>query len=181
MSRALVLPLLLGSLAAPLSTARAQTLRGSHEKVERAYEYAQQQGVDFAKTRRDIAAGVRGGSYVPLTADANLTLKGVAVPYVLPATRDFIVQLAEKYRAACRAPMVVTSAMRPTTLQKRIKNGIEKSVHPTGMAVDLRAPQGKCRPWLRQELLSESRRGTVDATEERHPAHFHVIVFRSPT
>jgi len=177
MSRAHLL-LLLGSLA---SAAHAQSLRGSHAKVERAYDYAQQKGIDFAKSRRDITTGVRNGAYVPLTSNANIELKGVAIPYVLPATRDFVVQLAERYRVACRAPMVVTSAMRPTTLQRRIRNGIEKSVHPTGMAVDLRAPRGKCRPWLREELLAESRRGTVDATEERHPAHFHVTVFRAPS
>jgi hypothetical protein len=46
------------------------------------------------------------------------------------------------------------------------------------MAVDLRAPGGSCRPWLRKQLLAASKRGSVDATEEHHPAHFHVIVFR---
>jgi uncharacterized protein YcbK (DUF882 family) len=74
--------------------------------------------------------------------------------------------------------MVVTSAMRPTSLQRRLANGVAKSVHPTGMAVDLRAPGGSCRPWLRKQLLAASKRGSVDATEEHHPAHFHVIVFR---
>src|SRR5207302_7777956 len=110
--------------------------------------------------------GVKDGEYVPLRGGASFGLKGVAMPYVLPATRDFVVQLASKYRRACHAPMVVTSAIRPTTLQRQLPNGVAKSVHPTGMAVDLRAPAGACRPWLRDELLAESRRGTVDATEE---------------
>ena len=48
------------------------------------------------------------------------------------------------------------------------------------MALDLRAPGGSCRSWMRRELLAYERRGVVDATEERHPAHFHVVVYREP-
>jgi len=161
--------------------AHAQSLRGSHAKVERAYQFAKRRGLEFNDTRGEIAQGVEDGEYVPLRSGANYRLRGVAVPYARPATRAFLVELAAKYRKACKAPLVVTSAMRPTTLQRTLRNGIEKSVHPTGMAVDLRAPSGSCRPWLRRELLASAREGTVDATEERHPAHFHVIVFRAPS
>lgn len=166
-------------LALPLG-AGAQSLRGSHAKVERAYDFAKRRGIDFTASRADIREGVREGEYVRLGGGTNYRLKGVAVPYVRPATRTYVVDLAAKYRVACRAPMVITSAMRPTALQKKIPNGIEKSVHPTGMAIDLRVPSGKCRTWLRRELLEDAHDGFVDATEERHPAHFHVIVFRAP-
>jgi hypothetical protein len=50
------------------------------------------------------------------------------------------------------------------------------SVHPTGMAVDLRRPSGRCLTWLRRTLLAAERRGAIEATEERHPPHFHVAV-----
>lgn len=156
----------------------AQSLRGSKAKVNRAYQYAQRQGLAFPESRDAVTNGVRDGEYVPLLGNGNFRLKGVAMPYALPATRDFVVRLAASYRKACRTPMVVTSAIRPATLQERLPNGVAKSVHPTGMAVDLRAPGGACRPWLRRTLLAEARRGVVDATEERRPAHFHVIVFR---
>ena len=156
----------------------AQSLRGSKAKVERAYQFARREGIEFNASRTDVRDGVKEGDYVRLQSGPNMRLKGVAVPYVLPATRDFVTRLAASYRQACRAPLVVTSAMRPTTLQERLPNGVAKSVHPTGMAVDLRVPGGSCRPWLRKTLLAESRSGTVDATEEHHPAHFHVIVFR---
>jgi hypothetical protein len=33
---------------------------------------------------------------------------------------------------------------------------------------------------MRRELLAYERRGVVDATEERRPAHFHVVVYRAP-
>ena len=45
------------------------------------------------------------------------------------------------------------------------------------MAVDLRRPAGSCLRWLRTALLDEERAGIVEATEERHPRHFHVAVF----
>jgi hypothetical protein len=156
----------------------AQSLRGSKAKVERAYQFARREGIEFNASRTDVRDRVMEGDYVRLQSGPNMRLKGVAVPYVLPATRDFVTRLAASYRRACRAPLVVTSAMRPTALQERLPNGVAKSVHPTGMAVDLRAPGGSCRPWLRKTLLAETRSGTVDATEEHHPAHFHVIVFR---
>ena len=158
--------------------AGAQSLRGSKAKVNRAYQFAQREGIAFTDSPDAVTDGVRDGEYVTLRGNGNFRLKGVAMPYVLPATRDFVLRLATSYRKACRAPMVVTSAIRPTTLQERLPNGVAKSVHPTGMAVDLRAPAGSCRPWLRRTLLAEARGGTVDATEERRPAHFHVIVFR---
>jgi hypothetical protein len=45
------------------------------------------------------------------------------------------------------------------------------------MAVDLRRPSGRCLTWLRRELLSMEGSGVIEATEEHHPAHFHVAVF----
>jgi hypothetical protein len=172
-----LLPILLLA-AAP--RAQAQTLLGSHAAVERAYTYAKRRGIEFNATKVDVKRGVREGEYVRLASGSNVRLKGVAMPYVRPATQAFVLDLADRYRAACHAPMVVTSAIRPETQQRRLKNGVALSVHPTGMAVDLRIPRGKCRTWLRNELLADERAGLVDATEERHPAHLHVIVYRAP-
>ena len=174
--RALVPILLL--TAAP--EARAQTLLGSHAAVERAYTYARRRGLEFNATKVDVKRGIREGEYVRLGGGPNLRLKGVAMPYVRPATQSFVLDLAERYHAACHAPMVVTSAIRPETQQRQLRNGVALSVHPTGMAVDLRVPRGRCRTWLRNQLLADERAGVVDATEERHPAHLHVIVYRAP-
>jgi LysM repeat protein len=70
---------------------------------------------------------------------------------------------------------VVTSATRPATRQPA--NSVAQSVHPTGMAVDLRKPSGKCLRWLRATLLDLEEAGVVDATEEFRPPHFHVAVY----
>jgi nucleoid-associated protein YgaU len=71
--------------------------------------------------------------------------------------------------------LAVTSGARPIAEQPR--NASPKSVHPTGMAVDFRKPAGgPCLNWLRTSLVDLENRGVIEATEERHPAHFHVAV-----
>ena len=171
---AAAVPLLLAS-ARPLA---GQTLRGSRPAVDRAFHTAKRRDLPFVRSRRDIERGARVGSYVRLSASRNVRLKGVGAPYVRPSTRSFLAAFAPRYRAACGEPLTVTSAMRPTSV--RLPNSTVRSVHPTGMALDLRAPGGSCRNWLRRELLAYGRRGVVDVTEERRPAHFHVVVYRAP-
>jgi nucleoid-associated protein YgaU len=49
------------------------------------------------------------------------------------------------------------------------------------MAVDLRKPDNsRCLRWLREALLELEGNGLIEATEEHHPAHFHVAVFSTP-
>ena len=165
-------------LLAPTRELSAQTLRGSRAAVDRAFHTAKHRDLPFVRSRRDIERGARVGSYVRLSASRDVRLRGVGAPFVRPATRAFLGTFAPRYRAACGEPLVVTSAMRPTSV--RLPNSTTRSVHPTGMALDLRAPGGSCRNWLRRELLAYERRGVVDATEERRPAHFHVVVYRAP-
>ena len=70
----------------------------------------------------------------------------------------------------------MTSATRPRSM--RLRNSVPESVHPTGMAIDLRKPtRGSCLRWLRETLLAIEGEGAIDATEERRPPHFHVAVF----
>jgi hypothetical protein len=158
--------------------APAQSLRGSRASVERAYDRAVAEGVTFQRSRAAVEQAARAGAYARLVNGSGYELRGVSLPYVLPATAAWVGDMATQYRAACRTAMTITSAIRPTAL--RLRNSIEQSVHPTGMAVDLRAPRGRCRGWLRTTLLAMERRGVIDATEERFPAHFHVVVFGEP-
>src|SRR5690606_27891817 len=88
-------------------------------------------------------------------------------------------RLASQYRSACGEQMVVTSALRPESRQPR--NSSSLSVHPTGMAVDLRKPtKASCLKFLRTTLLALEKEGVLEATEERRPPHFHVAVFPRP-
>jgi hypothetical protein len=170
---------LLLAIGATLLGARldAQTLRGSRGSVDRAYGYAQSRRLVFHRSRGAVERAARGGTYVRLVNTATYRLRGVGIPYVLPTTRALLGDLAARYRRQCGERLVVTSGMRLTV--SRLVNSTPKSVHPTGLAFDLRAPRGRCRAWIRRELLALEGRGLIDATEERFPPHLHVVVYRS--
>lgn len=163
------------SLVVP-SLAVSQSLRGSPESVQRMYRQALAHELTFFRTAEGIRNANQSGTLVRLGGNDDYTLHQVSYPYVLPETHTFVVRLAGQYRAACGEQLVVTSATRPTTM--RLANSVDESVHPTGMAVDLRKPSNpKCLSWLRDTLLSLEKSGVIDAVEERNPPHFHVAVF----
>lgn len=173
-----------GVLAAALLAAAlpallgAQSLRGSRASVHRMRGYAVQHKLRFHQTAATVRRAARRGSLVRIPQGRNLQLHDVQFPYVQPATRTFVTRLAAQYRAACGERLVVTSAVRPATMQP--PNGSAESVHPTGMAVDLRRPAGECLAWLRRTLLSLEGAGVLEATEEHNPPHFHVAIFARP-
>jgi len=155
--------------------AAAQSLRGSMASVERMYDKAVSDGLTFYETSNDVRWAAARGELVQLRSDHGYEMHCVAFPFVRPATLTFVERLAENYDRTCGEPLVVTSGVRPETRQP--SNSSQRSVHPTGMAVDLRRPTGRCLTWLRRQLLSLEGTGVVEATEEHHPAHFHVAVF----
>ncbi len=70
----------------------------------------------------------------------------------------------------------MTSLTRPSSRQPG--NAHRLSIHPAGMAVDLRVPGDPAdRQWLENALLSLEAAGVLDATRERRPPHYHVAVF----
>ena len=175
--RLTVIALVATSLFAPSRIVAAQSLRGSHASVNLMYRRAVRGGLDFYETPAEVRRAVVRGELVPLTGNANYTITRIGTPYVRRDTRAFVTELAADYRRACGTPLVVTSATRP--MSRRLANGSSLSVHPTGMAVDLRKPSGRCLTWLRRTLLANERRGVIEATEERRPPHFHVAVMPS--
>ena len=177
MRRSLALALAAAALAAtPL---HSQSLRGSPASVERMYQQALHHELHFYETSAGVRRAARDGVFVRLSSSHDLRLRGVSHPYVLPGTATFVQRLAGQYHAACGEPLVVTSGVRPRSL--RLANSVDRSVHPTGMAVDLRAPTRRpCLAWLRATLSELDGRGVLEATEEHHPAHFHVAVYPDP-
>jgi nucleoid-associated protein YgaU len=160
--------------------ARAQTtLRGSPASVDRMYHQAQAHDLTFYRTSTGVRGGARDGDLVRLSGNADYRLAGVSHPYTLSITRTFVQRLARQYRAACREQLVITSAIRPTSV--RLINSVDRSVHPTGMAIDIRRPTNtRCLNFLRETLLTLERAGVLEATEERRPPHFHVAVYPGP-
>lgn len=162
------------ALAVPAAVP-AQSLRGSPGSVNLMHTRAVNGGLEFYETHAEVRRAVVRGALVKLPGNANYRVSNVRAPYVKPTTRAFVHELAVRYRRACGQAMVVTSATRPTS--RALRNASAQSVHPTGIAVDLRRPRGKCLTWLRRTLLAYERRGIIEATEERRPPHFHVAVF----
>jgi len=161
------------ALATPVD---AQSLRGSQASIDRMYRHALAEDLPFYETPTGVRKAVANGRLVKLTADATMTLHEVGYPYVRPSTRLFVDRLSQQYEEVCGEPLIVTSAVRPARRQPA--NSTERSVHPTGMAVDLRKPRKtKCLRWLRSTLLDLEDAKVLEATEEHSPAHFHVAVF----
>jgi LysM repeat protein len=156
-----------------------QTLRGSPASVDRIHRQAINHRLRFYENAAAIRDAGQRGDLVRLEGNRDYALASVSFPYVLPATATFIARLAGQYRQACGERLVVTSATRPTSM--RLANSVDKSVHPTGMAVDLRRPANtRCLNWLRTTLLTLEAAGVIEAVEERNPPHFHVAVFPTP-
>ena len=164
------------TLAVGASQAHAQTLRGSLSSMVRQNRVAREHDYTFLRTGTDVNRYVDRGYLVPIRGNANYELARVSFPYARPQVHTFLQRLSAQYRAACGEQLVVTSLTRPQTRQPR--NASSRSVHPTGMAIDLRVSrQRSCRSWLEQTLLSLESRGVLDATREHRPPHYHIALF----
>jgi nucleoid-associated protein YgaU len=169
---ALAAAVLAGAVAAP---AAAQALRGSRTSLDRQNRQARQHDFTYLRAASQLERFVDAGLLVPLDGGAHYRLHDVSFNVARPEVKLFIERLSSQYLAACGERLVVTSLTRPTSHQP--SNASLRSVHPTGMAVDLRVPTGACRRWLESTLVALERRGVLDATLERSPLHFHVAVF----
>ncbi len=158
--------------------AAAQSLRGSTASLDRQNREARQHDFTYLRRPSQLEQFVDAGLLVPLENSSHYRLHDVSFGVARPEVKLFIERLSAQYLDACGEPLVVTSLTRPTSEQP--PNASSRSVHPTGMAVDLRVPSGSsCRRWLESTLLALERRRVLDATLERHPLHFHVAVFPS--
>jgi hypothetical protein len=154
------------------------TLRGSRASMLRQNRIARAESYSFLRTPTQVLRFVDDGHLVHVAGSDDYDVIA-GYPYARPVVRSFIERLSADYRAACGEKLVVTSLMRPSTRQPR--NASPLSVHPAGMAVDLRvSARTECRDWLSDELLTLEDRGVIDATRENRPPHFHVAVFPAP-
>lgn len=168
---AALVAILLSSL--PVS---AQALGGGRSSVNHAYRVAQDHDFTFIKTSNQVRRFVDGGYLVQIRPTSDFELKGVSFPYARPEVDLFVQRFSAQYHRACGERLVVTSLTRP--LNGQPQNASDRSVHPTGMAIDLRRPQGTaCRSWLERVLLQMEGSGVLDATRERRPPHYHVALF----
>ena len=167
------------ALGAVVTPSDAASLGGSRASLLRQNAQARKHDFTYLRTRSQVTYFASKGWLVPVKANADFELHAVSFPYARPALRTFIQRLGRQYRGACGEKLVVTSLTRPRNHQPR--NASPLSVHPTGMAVDLRRSNSrKCRNWLEAVLLSLESRGVLEASRERWPPHYHVAVFPEP-
>lgn len=159
--------------------AAAQSLRGGRASLDRQNAQARAHDFTYLQTPEQVARFVEAGYLVPVVANADFDVHNVSFPYARPEVRLFIERLASQYRSACGEKLVVTSLTRPRSNQPA--NASTRSVHPTGMAIDLRRPANdRCRQWLERTLLSLEGQGVLEAIYERNPPHYHLAVYPNP-
>jgi hypothetical protein len=157
--------------------AHAAELRGSPASMVQQNQVARAEGYTFVRSPSEVKEFVKKERLVPVKGNSDLQVSpGVSFPYARPAVVLLLERLSAQYREACGERLVVTSLTRPTSLQPT--NAHQLSVHPTGIAVDLRISQrAACREWLESTLLSLEEKDVLDVTRERNPPHYHVAVF----
>jgi LysM repeat protein len=177
MERAVIVAALLAALACTGSSrVEAQTLRGSPQAMQQQHRIALQHDYTFVQTSAQLRRFVDLGLLVRLPGNQDYALASVSYPYARPAVKLFIERLSAQYRAACGERLVVTSLTRP--VREQPGNASRLSVHPAGMAVDLRVSgRAACRSWLERTLMSLERQGVLNAIRENRPPHYHVAVF----
>lgn len=157
----------------------AQSLSGSKASMVRQSRVARQHDYSYLRTSSQVHEFARRGLLVRLAGNSDYRVVDVSFPYARPQVKTFVERLASQYRDACGERLVITSLTRPTTRQPR--NASPLSVHPTGMALDLRrSGRPACRAFLEKTLLTLEGRDVLEATKENHPPHYHVSLFPEP-
>ena len=168
-------PILLVALG--FGNAEAQSLQGGKASMQEQYQRALEYDYTFLEDPAHVRHFVNQELLVPVTGNSDYQLDDdVFFPYARPEVLTFIERLSRQYRAACGEVLVVTSLTRPKSYRPR--NSSRLSVHPTGMAVDLRRSNTPaCRTWIQRVLLQLEGSGTIQATHERRPPHYHIAVY----
>jgi hypothetical protein len=169
--------MLLTAAGAESAASSSASLRGSPAAMVQQNTVAKEHGLKFYRTSAEIHEAVLRRELVTLKGDDNYEVASfVSHPYVHPAALLFVERLAAQYRDACGQKLVVTSATRPSSGQPR--NAHKLSVHPAGMAVDLRVSDlVACRAWLEDALMAMETAGVLNGIRERSPPHYHVAIF----
>jgi hypothetical protein len=165
-----------GAGAVPVE-ANSASLRGSRAQMVEQNRVAKQHDLAFYRNAAEIRAAVAEGTLVELRGNGNYAVADfVRFPYAHPAAVLFLERLSAQYREACGQQLVVTSAVRPSNGQP--SNAHALSVHPAGMALDLRvSDRASCRAWLEDALMNLERQGVLNGIRERNPPHYHVAIY----
>ncbi len=174
--RGSVTALALACMVAFSTPAGAQSLKGSKSSLDAQNRVAQQHDFTYISTTAQAKRFVELGYLVHVKSNGDYHVNRISHPYARPEVELFVSRLGRQYRNACGEQLVITSLTRPTSRQPR--NASSRSVHPTGMALDVRRSNSQaCRAWLEKVLLSLEGAGVLEATRERNPPHYHIALF----
>lgn len=163
-----LIPLLMGSYA------EAQSLKGSKASMDKQNQERQEHNYTRVYSKVGVKKMVQQGHFKPLGKNKNYSLSGVSHPYARSEVKLFVERFSSQHKSSCGKKLVVTSATRT----HNPSNGSKRSVHPAGMAVDLRITKSKaCRAFIESTLLFLEKKGVVEATREKYKPHYHVAVF----
>jgi hypothetical protein len=173
-------PVVVGPVDAALAEHNVPVeLRGSPASMARQHAVAVASELSFVGTLEEMERLAAAGELVPIYGGRHYEVMDWVFPYAIPEVRLFVERLAAQYREACGEALVVTSLTRPFSEQPR--NAHQLSVHPAGMAVDLRIPRNpECRQFVEARLLEKEEAGMLDITRERAPPHYHIALFPEP-
>jgi len=147
--------------------------------MERQHQHAVSEGYTFSRTSAQVNELVDAGDLLRVRPTNHLIIHNVSYPYLRESVKTLLERLSSQYYNACGEELVATSMTRP--INRQPANAAHDSVHPAGMAFDLRIPaKQSCRSWLERTLLSLEEREVLDVTRERYPPHYHVAVFPEP-
>lgn len=171
--------LLVGAALLAAPAAEAQSLGGSKASMDRQNAQARAHDFTFLRDGKHVTTFVNAGLLVRVPGNADYQLNAVSYPYARPEVKLFVERLGGQFRSACGEQLVVTSLTRPRNGQPR--NASTRSVHPTGMALDIRRHNTpSCRSWLERVLLSLEASKVLEVSLEHRPPHYHIALFPDP-
>lgn len=162
----------------PWPAAEVSLVGGCQTSSLQQHSYALKQNLTFVTSAAEYQTLIAQGHFVRLKGPHLQVL--AKRPYALPSTVSFMQEMSAAYQATGCGQVVVKDAVR--LMSERPPNGSWYSVHPAGMAIDIRiryiAPE--CADWLRMYVRQKEAAGAVDGTHELHPEHLHIVVPLQP-
>lgn len=159
-------------------TGRVSLVGGEVSSSKQQYHYALELKLPFMATESEYQAQIGSGYFIRL--ESPFMEVHAKRPYALPSTVFFVTEMAREYYVFGCGLLVVKDALR--LIGERPRNGSLNSVHPAGMAVDIRTKYipAECADWLRSYVIQKETEGKVDGTQEWKPEHLHIVVPLQP-
>ena len=166
----------------------SKSLKPTHESLVRQNEAIDQMSLERIQNEFELSCLVKAGILVALP-NTDAVKPAPSLPanrrYALPRTVFFLLSLSEAYRQQFGKALTVDSAVRPKSVQERLRrtnraaapvNGETASSHESGTTFDLskKMPRAQLQ-WLRNVLSYEVAMNHVIVEDERNCLHVMVL------